>query len=168
MAEWHLMKGDEGAAADAIASLQPSPQAPDIHDHHVPYHHPHLAWAQLEQGDVVAAAQLVDHGVRHAQQRNAALALLDATRIHAMVHTRQGHWEEARNGLDDAIALARRIGDPYAEARALFAYGELFLSQGETDEARRRLEQALTVFRQLGARPYIERTEHLLANLNPD
>jgi tetratricopeptide (TPR) repeat protein len=115
---------------------------------------------------VVTAAELVDQGIQHGQERNSALALLDAHRVRAMVQTRQGRWEDAQHSLEDAIALAQHTGDPYAEARAVYHYGELYRHQGEPEEARPRFEAALAIFRRLGARPYIERTEHILAGLD--
>jgi hypothetical protein len=56
---------------------------------------PRLAWAHLELGDTVPAANVAAQAVRRARAANARLGLTDALRIQAMVLTRQEHCAEA-------------------------------------------------------------------------
>jgi hypothetical protein len=64
--------------------------------------------------------------------------------------------------LDDAITLSRSIPYPYAEARALYVYGQLHASKREPEQARVYYEQALTILNHLGERLYAERIEQAL------
>jgi tetratricopeptide (TPR) repeat protein len=82
-----------------------------------------------------------------------------------MALARQGAWEEATQTFEQALALARQIKYPYAQARALYQYGSMMMKQGDTVQALRLLQEALVIFQRLGARPYTERTERLLAAL---
>jgi hypothetical protein len=91
--------------------------------------------------------------------------------VQSMVATRQGHWHEAEQALEEGIALAGAMPHPYAESRLLHVYGQMHLQKGEPTSARERLEVALAIFRRLGARKDIERVEQDLATieqLQPD
>jgi hypothetical protein len=79
---------------------------------------------------------------------------------------RQGRWDEAAQGLEEGITLARAIPYPYAAGRLLHVYGELHLQTGEAGQARARLEAALAIFRRLGARRDAERIERALLSLS--
>jgi hypothetical protein len=140
---------DELALADADVSLLLTP----------------YAWAQLELGDVAAAAELVRQAITLARARNDQLNLVDALRVQALVRVRQRDWERAALALEEGLALARDLLYPYAEARLLSLYGEMCVHAGQPALARERLEAALTIFRRLGARKDLERIEQVLATL---
>jgi transcriptional regulator with XRE-family HTH domain/tetratricopeptide (TPR) repeat protein len=126
---------------------------------------PVLAWAYLERGDVDQAARVVTDAIERARAEQHRLSLVDALRIQAMVVLRQGHWAEASQALEEGLALAQRIGYPYAEARLQQVYGQMHAQRGDRAAARERLDAALVIFRRLGARKDIERAEALLARL---
>ncbi|MFL5336619.1 MAG: tetratricopeptide repeat protein [Geminicoccaceae bacterium] len=90
---------------------------------------------------------------------------MDALRVQALVAIRQEHWDKARRSLEEALALARSLGYPYGEARALLMYGLLHAHMGEKEPAREWLEAALAIFRRLGARKDAARTEQTIADL---
>jgi Tfp pilus assembly protein PilF len=129
---------------------------------------PCLAWAHLELGDMVQATTVVAEGIRRARARKHKLALVDALRVQATVAIRLEHWEKADATLQEALALARSMPYPYAEARLLHVYGQMHMAKGEPGPARERLEAALAIFRRLGARKDAERSEQALAELHPD
>ncbi len=70
------------------------------------------------------------------------------------------------DALDEALALARAMPYPYAEAKALYVYGLLHATRGEQRQARARLEEALALLARLGERMYAERAEQALAALH--
>jgi hypothetical protein len=54
---------------------------------------------------------------------------------------------------------------PYMEARILYEQGRMHMWEGRPRLARGRLEQAHAIFQQLGAQPYMERTQQTLEEL---
>jgi hypothetical protein len=64
--------------------------------------------------------------------------------------------------------VARRLRQPYREARLLHVLGAILLQKGEREPAQERLAAALAIFRQLGARKDMERAECDLAMLHPN
>jgi hypothetical protein len=87
------------------------------------------------------------------------------------------------------VSVARSMPHPYAEARILYDIGQMHLAQGDATEgqevpsaeiandqplsphphnARNAFQQALPIFRHLGARPYIDRTEQALREMDPE
>ncbi len=92
--------------------------------------------------------------------------LVDALRIKALLATRQGRWEEAEAALKEVLALCQAMPYPYAEAKALYVYGQLHEAKGEPERARERYEQALAICNRLGERLYAERIEGALMALH--
>jgi hypothetical protein len=93
------------------------------------------------------------------------VALMDALRVQAQVFTRQQRWDKTLCSLEDGLALARAMPYPYAEARLLHVYGQMYGEKGEPALAREQWEAALAIFRRLGARPEAERVAAALADL---
>ena len=112
------------------------------------------------------AEELADQAVRRGREQREQLVLADALRVQGMVLIRLGRHEEARQVLEEGLALAQGMPYPYAEARSLFQLGMMHVQQREAHQARSWLQEALAIFRRLGARVEIERTEALLATLS--
>jgi ATP/maltotriose-dependent transcriptional regulator MalT len=152
----------EGQAAAALARL--TPLCAGVERGEQP--HPKLAalraWAHVELGEMGQAAAIVAPAITHARVEGDRLTLVDALRVQAMVAMRQRHWAEAASALEEALALARGMPYPYAEARLLHVYGEMHVAKGESAQAREQLEAALAIFRRLGARKAVERVEQAL------
>jgi tetratricopeptide (TPR) repeat protein len=125
---------------------------------------PYLARVYLEMHDVGRAEATVERGVQTATVQHQHLALLEGFRVQGMVRSRQGRWEEAERSFQDAVALARSMPHPYAEARTLYERGIMEAQRRKPEEARRLLEEALAIFQRLGAQPYIQRTEQALVD----
>jgi tetratricopeptide (TPR) repeat protein len=152
-------------AEAARARLEPLLDRPGLEEFDVTEFLPELAWAYLELGDQDRAEQTVAQALRRARAEQLRLILVDALRVQAMIALRQERWGEAVDALEEGLALARSMPYPYAEARFLHVYGEVYLQKGEPAPARERLEAALAIFRRLGARKDIERVEQDLATL---
>jgi hypothetical protein len=71
-----------------------------------------------------------------------------------MVLARQHRWQEAECAFEEAVSVARSVRYPYAEARALYEWGLMYVSRMEPDQGRNQLEKAARIFRGLGSRPY--------------
>ena len=72
----------------------------------------------------------------------------------------QGRWDVASAALDEALERTRAMPYPYAEAKALWVYGQLDVARGNLAAAGKRFKQALAICDQLGEgmyRTYIER-----------
>jgi tetratricopeptide (TPR) repeat protein len=92
-------------------------------------------------------------------------AQVDALRSKALLAMQQRRWQEAEEALEVSRSLARPMPYPYAEAKALYVYGQLHVAKGEPDRARQRFAQALAVCARLGERLYAEHIEQALAEL---
>lgn len=124
-----------------------------------------LAWAHLEVGDLHLADVVATEALDRCRREQHQLALLDALRVRALLDVRRGRWNEATAALDEALALARPMPYPYAEAKALDMYGQLFTAQGEWALAREKYQAALAILDPLGERLYAQWIERALTTL---
>ncbi len=162
-AELDLLDERPADARATLVSLLTNPTG-DKHDH--AFFLPSLAWAELQLGDIRAAAATAAEGVTRARAERNRLALADALRVQARVAIAQQAWTEAAQALEDGLALTRRMPYPFAEARLLEVDGALHHAHGETPAAKARLEEALTIFRRLGARTDAERVRQAIGALS--
>jgi len=126
---------------------------------------PRLAWAHLELGQVRQAEEVATGAVRRAQTGPYRLALVDALWVRALIAQRRERWNQARRTLDTGLRQAQGMRYPYAEARLLHVYGEVYAQQDAPEEARERLTTALAIMRRLGARHDAERVAQTIANI---
>jgi tetratricopeptide (TPR) repeat protein len=124
-----------------------------------------MAWAHLDLDRVEKAADLAAQAVTRARAQGRQVVLVDALRVAALAAARRGRCAEAEEALQEGLALARRLGYPYGEARLLQVSGELGARLGQSEPARAHLEQALAIFQRLGARIHCVQVEHDLATL---
>jgi len=162
-AELDLLDERPADARAQLVSLLTNPTG-DKHDH--AFYLPSLAWAELQLGDIRAAAATAATGVTRARAEWNRLALADALRVQARVAVEQQAWTEAAQALEEGLALTRRMPYPFAEARLLEVDGALHRAHGETPAAQARLEEALTIFRRLGARTDAERVRQAISALS--
>jgi predicted negative regulator of RcsB-dependent stress response len=85
-----------------------------------------------------------------------------------MLAARQARWDASEMNLDQALALAREIGYPYAEGRVLQTYGELYVKTGDRERARQRFQEALAIFQRVGAKADVEHTSRMLLQLDSE
>jgi tetratricopeptide (TPR) repeat protein len=79
---------------------------------------------------------------------------------------REAQYHAATGDLDEAITLCQAIPYPYAEAKALYVYGQLHAAKGEPKRACERYQAALAICERLGEglyRPYIEQDLELIS-----
>jgi tetratricopeptide (TPR) repeat protein len=125
------------------------------------------AWADLERGHVEQALATSRECVAQTRADSYQLFLVDDLRIQALVAMRQGVWDVAQESLDEALMLSQEIPHPYAEAKALWAYGRLEAARGDAVEARERFAQALLICDRLGEGLYRTVIERDLRDLTP-
>jgi hypothetical protein len=126
--------------------------------------HP-LAEVYLELDETDRAQELVARAISGHRVAHDCFDLMDALEVQGMIATKQGHWEAARLALDEGLALAQAMPDPYAEGRLLYAYGLLHIRQDEPEPARERLDAALVIFLRLGARKDAEQADRAIGTL---
>jgi hypothetical protein len=124
-----------------------------------------LAWAYLERGDLIQAEHMLARPITQVTASHERPSIAETMRVEGMVKSRQSQWAEATQTFEDALFLARSMTMPYLEGRILYEYGRMHGARGEGEQARERLEEGLVIFRRLGARPYTERTEQALRDL---
>jgi tetratricopeptide (TPR) repeat protein len=147
LAEQGLAEGDllDGEPACARARLEP--------------------WAHLEAGEVERALELIEPVVADARAQGTRVRLADALRILALVQLRRGQHAAAAEALDEACSYTRSIPYPWAEAKALYVYGQLHTAKHEPQQAREKYEQALAICDRLGEGMYRLHIERDLAAL---
>lgn len=158
LAEMDLL---EGKPENALVQLEPfagNPLAVSDSRFLIP-----LAWAYVDAGDVKAANDCLAKAEEAAGKRRTYVP--DVLRIKGKLLAQRGSWNKAHDAFNRAVSEAQGMPYPYSEARALYEHGMMQMRKGNLPEARRKLEQALAIFEQLGARPYVERTERALNGL---
>jgi len=110
-----------------------------------------LAW---QQGDLAVARSLIEDSI--ALYRELGLAqhwdLAWALAGLAMVATYQADHDAARAAGEEAVALARQVGDEWMLALALLPVAEACMMRHDYDAARLCFEESLALFRQIGDR----------------
>src|SRR5688572_21270876 len=66
------------------------------------------------------------------------------------LYTEQGSYDLAEQALNDALAIANRVGEAIRRARALLNLGAYSLVRGDLQQAQKYLEQALEIGRPTG------------------
>lgn len=103
-------------------------------------------WAGDTRG-VAETRQLAVRALRESGNRQMLLSTLNNLALDA---TENLELDRAQTYLEEAAALARRIGNRFADAGIERAYGYLEESRGAYDAARQRYESALTLARKAG------------------
>jgi tetratricopeptide (TPR) repeat protein len=120
-----------------------------------------LAWADLALGLRKDALRELSEALTRAREHNLRPTLARALAIQALASIQQAEYVPAVEALEEALALARAMPYPYAEAKALYVYGQLHTARGEAELAHDTLQQALAICDRLGEglyRAHIERT----------
>jgi tetratricopeptide (TPR) repeat protein len=157
LAERYLLEGHPQTACARLSSLLDRPGMRELQVHYVL---PPLAWAYLELGDEQRAETLAAESRTRALADHLHLFLVDALRVQALIAVRQARWHDAQQAMEEGLALCRAMPYPYAEAKALYVYGQLYAAKGDRGLARERYEAALAICARLGEglyRPHVER-----------
>jgi tetratricopeptide (TPR) repeat protein/transcriptional regulator with XRE-family HTH domain len=153
LAERDLVEGHPDMALARLAPLldQPIEEPPNM-----TWFLALVAWAHVELGDEAQASALVERMLA----RSYAQYRWDCLRIAGLLALRQHRWQEAAEALEEAIAGAHAFPYLWAEAKALYVYGQMHLARGEPERAREAYQAALAICTRLGEglyRPHIER-----------
>ncbi|HEX6800073.1 MAG TPA: AAA family ATPase [Ktedonobacterales bacterium] len=159
IAEHHLLAGDPEAVRRL---LEPAFGADGARESALPAT---LAWALLELGAHERARQMIEATVALARARRLRLVLVEALPVLARTALGTGRMEDAAHAADAALALARALPYPYAEAKALFARGLVYAAGGIAEQAGACYANALAILRRLGERPYAGLIERSLAGM---
>jgi tetratricopeptide (TPR) repeat protein len=170
LAERHLLMGQAAPAHARLAALLDQPALAE----HARMARarmialPTLAWAEAELGHDTAAAERLEVAIAiaTATARREVLELVDALRVKGLLAARQRRWKDARAALDEAITLCRAMPYPYAEAKALYVYGQLYAARGEPTQACEKYRAALAICDRLGEGLYRPRIEQDLDMIN--
>jgi tetratricopeptide (TPR) repeat protein len=161
-AECELLEGD---AAAAHARLAPLFEEGDLQARTRIELSVLRGWAAIQLGVEAETATYVADSVESAREQQMHLLLPDALRVQALWEMRRRNWEAAEAALEEALFLCRTMPYPYAEAKALYVYGQLHAARDEPERARARLEEALAICGRLGERLYAGHVEAALAQL---
>jgi tetratricopeptide (TPR) repeat protein len=127
-----------------------------------------VARAYLAEGNVGEARSTIAGAVERARAHENLPALMNLLRVQGLVAVEEENWEEARSSFEEALQLAGRMRNPYAEARVLEAYGQMLSGSGDAEKAVDHLEKALELYRSLGARGDARRLETTPDRLQSD
>jgi tetratricopeptide (TPR) repeat protein len=159
LAEQDLLRGDPGAA---LARLEPLLAGSDPEELGVARLLPYLAWARLELEEGDRAEEVALGGIERSRAQGHRLALVELLRVFGMVLARRRRWEEAERTFEEAVSVARSVRYPYAEARALYEWGLMYVVKRGPRQGRNLLEEAVAIFRRLRARPYSDLAQKAL------
>ncbi|MFF4813827.1 BTAD domain-containing putative transcriptional regulator [Kitasatospora sp. NPDC001309] len=89
----------------------------------------------------------------------------EAYALHGLgtVHRREGRLDGAVDTLTRALELSRQVGERAVEGRSRYALAEIALRRADRAQAAGHLKACRTLFTELGSKPWLERTEDLLA-----
>ena len=109
-----------------------------------------LGWLAYHQADEVAAedaaVRLADQAERHQDDR----ARRNALTLRGMVAIARDRGTEAVDLLEDALSLARRVGERWLLATSKLNLGLAYLCVGNTDRARAGIGEALRAYKEIG------------------
>jgi tetratricopeptide (TPR) repeat protein/transcriptional regulator with XRE-family HTH domain len=152
----------QGHPEQALAQLQLTVTTPRG-EAYSPFTSPILAAIYLETGATDEAEDVIRQGSAQAAATHHPLALVPWLRLQGVLLTTKQQWNEAEQTFTEAVSLPRSLPYPYAEAQAQYEWGRMELQRGRQEEGRELLERALAIFQRLGAQPFVERVQQVLA-----
>lgn len=126
-----------GRPERAVARLAPLLDRSGLREWQVTDFMPVLAAGYVGTGRIRTALRIADGAVTRAREIGHTLALVDALRVRAQAQARSTAPAAATAGLDEALALARSMGSPYAEARVRTSWADVAAQRGADEEASR-------------------------------
>jgi tetratricopeptide (TPR) repeat protein len=163
LAEQELLQGKPEAA---LARLEPLVERSDPEELGIARLLSCLAWAYLELGDDDRAEKVVLEGIERARAQGHRLALVELLRVRGMVPAMRRRWDEAERAFEEVVSVARSVRYPYAEARALYEWGSMYVGGPDPKQGRDRLEEAAEIFRELGSHPHSELAQKAMAGMS--
>ena len=158
-----LARGDQSAAVAAVERLLAEPGGPVQRCRVLPA----AVELLLAAGQVDRTRDLAEELSGIADDVGCEPLQAAAAQASGAVELAGGDPAGALPYLRKAQQLWARAEAPVDRARARVLLGRALASVGDADAARRELEAARTVFRQVGARPYADEADRLLAPASP-
>jgi tetratricopeptide (TPR) repeat protein/transcriptional regulator with XRE-family HTH domain len=160
---WILAERDllGGNAAVALERLKPLLDRPGHQEADVERLLPLMAWAEADIGLQEQAVATITLALARCRQ----VWRVHALRVLAMLLAREQRYDEAFHAIEESLALCLTIADPYAEAKALYVYGQVLLKEGKPGQARKRFEAAQAICERLGEGLYRAHIERALGGL---
>ena len=146
-AELDLRRGEPAAALSRLAAWLEQESPTRIHDVMLLSV---AAEACLALGDISRGTELADRALRRASATRNEIDVIDALRVKAGCLLLQERHEAARSCLTEALARARGVPYPAAEARVLHDLARLQAAE-DRDAARQSAAAAHEIFDRLGA-----------------
>jgi tetratricopeptide (TPR) repeat protein/transcriptional regulator with XRE-family HTH domain len=106
---------------------------------------------RLARGDTAGALADADECVRRAASSDSAKNIVKGRRLRGQVFLARGEARAAETELEDALAVAREIGNPPQLWRTVAAVGDLRQTLGEMGEARQAYGEALALIENVAA-----------------
>ncbi|HZC04389.1 MAG TPA: AAA family ATPase [Ktedonobacterales bacterium] len=163
LAERDLMAG---AALDAWTRIDPLIDHSPVAEKESTGLLPLLAWAHVALGRRDHAAQALSLCQQQVDRTGVRLVGEDALLVQARLSMYNGDFGQASQAIQQAVARARDMGWPHAEAKALSLQGSLLALRDERTAARAVLNGALAIFDKLGERLYSREAITLLQRLD--
>jgi hypothetical protein len=79
--------------------------------------------------------------LRDTHSPKSKLALVELLRMHGIVLARQCSWDEAERAFEEAVSVAQSVRYPYAETRAIYERGLMYVDGPDKKRGRERLEE---------------------------
>jgi len=129
--------------------------------------HLQLAELRLAQGRPAAARRGCQRCLNRARALSARLLEARGERVLAGAEAALGNPERALAHARLSVALARRIGADYEEARALVLQARLLRDGARTRSGvRKALQRAITILSRVGAKPELAEAKEMLATID--
>jgi tetratricopeptide (TPR) repeat protein len=111
------------------------------------------------------ALEYCDTAERYLSRVNSPIDLIDTRRHQGAAQTQLGRFDEARQRLEEGIAIAERIGAADRGALVLWEMGALFQKQQQVDKAREYYRLTRQRFVELGATHRVKKLDAILKQL---
>ncbi|QLY29013.1 helix-turn-helix transcriptional regulator [Nocardia huaxiensis] len=124
-------------------------------------HNPHALWLVLDLTEAAARSGRFEDARAHARGAKAAALEELSPRLAMLVAAAQAvaHPDKAREHFEEALAVPGTERYLFDRARIELLYGEQLRRDRATTEARTHLSTAATLFAELGAEPWVRRTQ---------
>ncbi len=109
-----------------------------------------LAVAQTQQGEVEAAADYLERGIRLAQTQHDERRRADLIYQRAYLRTALSDFANARADFEEAANVFQALGHTFGYGRALQAMGGIDVQMGQTEQGETELKQAFHILEQAG------------------
>ncbi len=157
--------GDIDAAHQRFAQLVAEPGLGRLAPVHWESIVGHTAETLVGLGRAEEGRRLLDPVERRARRRGWPAAIAEVARVRALVLAAEGDHDGAVRYAEEAVRIHADRQVPVRTARAWFTLGEVLRRSRQKGASRQAFQSALQVFEGIGARVWVERTQHELGRV---